>query len=63
MWIPVQTPKMRSRRFMEEETDTDGTPPSMHKPLNFTPSSRRSPSKRERSLSPIKYSRSPVKGY
>ncbi|KAF4119451.1 Di-sulfide bridge nucleocytoplasmic transport domain [Geosmithia morbida] len=64
MWIPVQTPKMRSRRFIDDDTDTDSTPPNMHKMLPpYTPSGKRSPSKRERSLSPIKYGRSPMKGY
>lgn len=64
MWIPVQTPRRRNHRIIDEETDTDGTPPSSQKMLPpFTPSGRRSPSKRERSISPIKYARSPRKMY
>ncbi|KAK7428079.1 hypothetical protein QQZ08_005318 [Neonectria magnoliae] len=63
MWVPVQTPRLNRRAIMDEGTDTDTSPPKM-KPLlaaPYTPS-RRSPSKRDRSLSPIKYGRTPSKG-
>ncbi|CAM1501538.1 Fc.00g035220.m01.CDS01 [Cosmosporella sp. VM-42] len=63
MWVPVQTPMRNRHALLEEGTDTDSSPPKM-KPLlaaPYTPS-RRSPSKGERSRSPIKYNRSPSKG-
>lgn len=59
MWIPVQTPQMQRRSVFHDDTDTDGTPPRSQKFLPpFTPSGRRSPSKRGRSVSPVKYMRS-----
>ncbi|KAH6973189.1 Di-sulfide bridge nucleocytoplasmic transport domain-containing protein [Ilyonectria sp. MPI-CAGE-AT-0026] len=64
MWVPVQTPRVNRHAMLDDGTDTDSSPPKM-KPLlaaPYTPSGRRSPSKRERSLSPIKYGRSPSKG-
>ncbi|KAM5347199.1 hypothetical protein ACJ41O_010204 [Fusarium nematophilum] len=64
MWVPVQTPRMQRYGLLDEGTDTDSSPPKM-KPIlaaPYTPSGRRSPSKGERSRSPIKYNRSPSKG-
>ncbi|KAM0425003.1 hypothetical protein ACHAPT_009804 [Fusarium lateritium] len=64
MWIPVQTPRMQRHRMLDEGTDTDNSPPKM-KPIlaaPYTPSGRRSPSKGDRSRSPVKYNRSPSKG-
>ncbi|KAH7126191.1 Di-sulfide bridge nucleocytoplasmic transport domain-containing protein [Dactylonectria macrodidyma] len=64
MWVPVQTPRASRHAMLDEGTDTDSSPPKM-KPLlaaPYTPSGRRSPSKRERSLSPIKYGRTMSKG-
>ncbi|KAI5463933.1 Di-sulfide bridge nucleocytoplasmic transport domain-containing protein [Mariannaea sp. PMI_226] len=64
MWVPVQTPHTNRHALLDEGTDTDTSPPKM-KPLlaaPYTPSGRRSPSKRDRSLSPVKYGRSPSKG-
>ncbi|KAF7539609.1 hypothetical protein G7Z17_g12387 [Cylindrodendrum hubeiense] len=55
MWVPVQTPRMNRHAMLDEGTDTDSSPPKM-KPLlaaPYTPSGRRSPSKKERSLSPV----------
>ncbi|KJZ74302.1 hypothetical protein HIM_06308 [Hirsutella minnesotensis 3608] len=63
MLVPLQTPKMQRRAMLDEGTDTDTSPlnlmPSM--PI-FTPSGRRSPSKGERQLSPIKFGRGANKG-
>ena len=64
MWIPIQTPQMQRHGLLHDETDTDGTPPRSQKFLPpVTPSGRRSPSKRGRQLSPVKYGRSPSKEY
>ncbi|POR35998.1 Nitrogen assimilation transcription factor nit-4 [Tolypocladium paradoxum] len=64
MLVPVQTPRMQRRAMLDEGTDTDSSPLSLKPALNhYTPSGRRSPSKGERQLSPIKYGRSPSKGY
>lgn len=57
MWIPVQTPRTQRQAMLDEGTDTDNTPPPKMKPLlaaPYTPSGRRSPSKGERSRSPVK---------
>lgn len=64
MWIPVQTPRTNRHAILDEGTDTDSSPPKMRPLLAapYTPSGRRSPSKRERSLSPVKYGRTPSKG-
>ncbi|KAK9442168.1 Nucleus export protein Brr6 [Metarhizium brunneum] len=61
MLVPVQTPRMKRQALLDEGTDTDNSPINM-KPY-YTPSGRRSPSKGDRQLSPIKYGRSPSKGY
>ncbi|KAI9163723.1 Nucleus export protein BRL1 [Paramyrothecium foliicola] len=62
--VPMQTPQIQRRREVEEETDTDASPPHMRPLLPpTTPSGRRSPSKGHRSQSPTKYRRSPSKGY
>ncbi|KAL7785646.1 Di-sulfide bridge nucleocytoplasmic transport domain-containing protein [Trichoderma ceciliae] len=61
-----ETPRAQRYAFIEDDvTDTDMSPPKMALGPGFayTPSGRRSPSKGERSLSPIKYHRSPSKGY
>ncbi|KAJ3526004.1 hypothetical protein NM208_g11395 [Fusarium decemcellulare] len=66
MWIPVQTPRMQRHRMLDEGTDTDSSPPKMRSLLAappYTPSGRRSPSKGERSRSPVKLNRSPSKGH
>jgi hypothetical protein len=47
-WGHLHTPKMQRHGLLGDDTDTDGTPP---RPL------LRSPSKRNRSMSPIKYAR------
>jgi hypothetical protein len=65
VWVPL-TPQVHRRRMnmMNEDTDTDASPPHMPTLLPpRTPSGRRSPSKTHRSQSPIKYSRTPSKGY
>lgn len=65
MWPRFQTPRVQRHAFVDDEgTDTD-TSPAKLKPMlpPYTPSGRRSPSKGDRSLSPIKYRRSPSKGY
>ncbi|KAK5999224.1 hypothetical protein PT974_01615 [Cladobotryum mycophilum] len=61
-----QTPRTQRYRMIEDDgTDDDNTPPKLAPAplLSFTPSGRRSPSKGERPRSPIKYLRSPSKGY
>ncbi|CAI6084783.1 unnamed protein product [Clonostachys chloroleuca] len=65
MWVPVQTPSSRRHALLEEETDTDSSPPKAQQFLlqAHTPSSNRVFGKRGRSVSPIKYGRSPSKGY
>lgn len=66
MWMPVATPRMKRQGLLEDEgSDTDG-PFASATPMHlgyYTPSSRRSPSKSERARSPVKYMRSPSKGY
>lgn len=61
MLVPVQTPRMKRQALLDEGTDTDNSPINMKS--YYTPSGRRSPSKGDRQLSPIKYGRSPTKGY
>lgn len=64
MWVQMQTPRMQRHALLDEGTDTDNTPPPKMKPLlaaPYTPSGRRSPIKGERSRSPVKYGRSPIK--
>ncbi|KAK2590934.1 hypothetical protein QQS21_011375 [Conoideocrella luteorostrata] len=61
MLVPVQTPRMQRQALLDDGTDTDNSPIS-RKPY-YTPSGRRSPSKGDRPPSPIKYGRSPSKGY
>ena len=61
MLVPVQTPRMQRQTLLDEGTDTDNSPINS-KPYH-TPSTRRSPSKSDRQLSPVKYGRSPSKGY
>ncbi|KAH6607056.1 hypothetical protein Trco_003369 [Trichoderma cornu-damae] len=61
-----ETPRAQRYAFIEDDmTDADPSPPKMALGPGFayTPSGRRSPSKGERPLSPIKYHRSPNKGY
>ena len=60
MLVPVQTPRTQRQALLEEGTDTDTSPMNMKS--YYTPSSRRSPSKGDRQLSPVKYGRSPSKG-
>ncbi|OAA66413.1 Nucleus export protein Brr6 [Akanthomyces lecanii RCEF 1005] len=65
IWMPVQTPRMKRHMMLDDGSDTDSSLPRST-PLmlpHATPSGRRSPSKGERARSPIKYSRSPSKGY
>lgn len=65
MWMPVQTPRMNRHALLDDGSDTDSSLPRAT-PLmlpHYTPGGRRSPSKGERARSPIKYSRSPSKGY
>ncbi len=65
MWMPVQTPRMKRHAMIDDGSDTDSPMPKAT-PLmlpHYTPSGRRSPSKGERSRSPVKYARSPSKGY
>ncbi|KAJ3473721.1 hypothetical protein NLG97_g10165 [Lecanicillium saksenae] len=65
MWMPVQTPRMKRHAMLDDGSDTDSSLPRST-PLmlpHYTPSAHRSPSKGERARSPIKYSRSPSKGY
>lgn len=65
MWMPVQTPRMKRHAMLDDGSDTDSSLPRST-PLmlpHYTPSGRRSPSKGERARSPIKYARSPSKGY
>lgn len=57
----METPQTRRYGLMEEDTDTDHTPPVL-KQLGYTRSRSRSPQKRERSGSPMKYLRSPGRG-
>ncbi|KAF7560446.1 hypothetical protein G7046_g3690 [Stylonectria norvegica] len=56
MWVPVQTPRMQRHKMLDDGTDTDSSPPKMKHILAapYTPSGRRSPSKGERSRSPVK---------
>lgn len=64
IWYPVETPRRQRHALIDEGTDTDSSPPKM-KPLlaaPYTPS-RRSPSKGERSRSPVKFGRTPSKGH
>ncbi|KAG5981735.1 hypothetical protein E4U55_002607 [Claviceps digitariae] len=62
MLVPVQTPRMQRQALLDDGTDTDNSPISM-KPF-CTPLGRRSPSKVNRPpLSPIKYGRTPSKGF
>ncbi|GAB0134671.1 hypothetical protein EsDP_00003032 [Epichloe bromicola] len=62
MLVPVQTPRMqRQKTLLDDGTDTDNSPTNMK--AFYTPSGWRSPGKGDRQLSPIKYGRSPGKGY
>lgn len=64
VWMPVATPRMKRHMMVEDAaSDTDATPPKMQPMLAYTPSSRRSPSKGERAMSPVKNQRSPSKRY
>ena len=59
-----QTPSRRRQGLLDEDTDTDASPPKLMPMLaSYTPSVHGSPSRRERSRSPVKYRRSPSKGY
>jgi hypothetical protein len=58
----VPTPRHMRQGLLGDDTDTDSSPPKLM-PVPFTPSGRRSPSKVERSRSPVKYRRSPSKNY
>ncbi|KZZ88462.1 Nucleus export protein Brr6 [Moelleriella libera RCEF 2490] len=60
MLVPVQTPRLRRQALLDEGTDTDNSP---IQPSFFTPSGRRSPSKSNRQLSPVRYRGSPSKGH
>ncbi|KAM0276516.1 hypothetical protein ACHAQH_006665 [Verticillium albo-atrum] len=66
MWVPIQTPSHRRQLdFDPDGTDTDGASPPFRKTILPPPQtpSRRSPSKGDRGRSPVKYGRSPSKGY
>ncbi|KAM0325028.1 hypothetical protein ACHAQA_007564 [Verticillium albo-atrum] len=66
MWVPIQTPSHRRQLdFDPDGTDTDGASPPLRKTILPPPQtpSRRSPSKGDRGRSPVKYGRSPSKGY
>ncbi|KAG7123133.1 hypothetical protein HYQ45_014080 [Verticillium longisporum] len=66
MWVPIQTPSHRRQLdFDADGTDTDGASPPFRKAILPPPQtpSRRSPSKGDYSRSPVKYGRSPSKGY
>ncbi|KAM4060993.1 di-sulfide bridge nucleocytoplasmic transport domain-containing protein [Hirsutella rhossiliensis] len=63
MLVPVQTPRMQRRAMLDEGTDTDTSPLNLKPAMaHYTPSGRRSPSKGERQMSPVKYSRGASKG-
>ncbi|KAG6009571.1 hypothetical protein E4U21_001938 [Claviceps maximensis] len=62
MLVPVQTPRMQRQALLDDGTDTDNSPINLKS--FYTPSGRRSPSKISRPpLSPIKYGRTPSKGW
>ncbi|RFU76406.1 hypothetical protein TARUN_5848 [Trichoderma arundinaceum] len=61
-----ETPRAQRYAFIEDDVTDFDTPPTrmaLGPGFTYTPSGRRSPSKGERSVSPIKYHRSPSKGY
>ncbi|KAG5943865.1 hypothetical protein E4U53_007002 [Claviceps sorghi] len=60
MLVPVQTPRMQRQALLDDGTDTDNSPINLR--AYYTPLGRRSPSKVNRPLSPIKYGRTPSKG-
>ncbi|PHH87181.1 hypothetical protein CDD83_9209 [Cordyceps sp. RAO-2017] len=63
MLVPVQTPRMPRRAMLDEGTDTDTSPLNLKPaPSLLTPSGRRSPTKLERQLSPVKYGRGSNRG-
>ena len=67
MWMPVATPRRQRQGLLDEGEGSDTDNPYVSAtPMRlgyYTPSSRRSPSKGERARSPVKYNRSPSKGY
>ncbi|PHH71886.1 hypothetical protein CDD80_4914 [Ophiocordyceps camponoti-rufipedis] len=55
MLVPVHTPRVSRRTQLDEGTDTDTSPLNLKAALpRVTPAGRRSPSKEERFLSPVK---------